>query len=176
MSRRGKKNAVPPEFEMFIGLVGSVIESWGYKKVHGRVWALLFLSNRSMDASEIASQLKVSVALLSITLQALIEHQVVEMDRLENKGGRKSVRTYRAVNDPFIAILGVLRSREEPVLQTVSEALHALEAAPPSGIDAARLRYVRAFVDVGQSLLKEAQVFAPMLVERSLQSPQPPKR
>jgi DNA-binding transcriptional regulator GbsR (MarR family) len=46
---------------------------FGLKKIHGQVWAYLYLSMHPLDASALMQSLKVSKAQMSITLRALVE-------------------------------------------------------------------------------------------------------
>ena len=46
--------------------VGNFIEFWGFKRNHGRVWALLYLEGRAMTASEIQDALDLSKGAVSM--------------------------------------------------------------------------------------------------------------
>ena len=47
--------------------VGELVYNWGLKRVHGRIWTHLFLSNRPLDASDLVKRLDISKALISIS-------------------------------------------------------------------------------------------------------------
>ena len=52
-----------PTFELFF-------KTFGFKRVHGRVWGLLVLSRQSLSSREIAAQLSLSQSATSTTLNS----------------------------------------------------------------------------------------------------------
>ena len=120
---------VPPELEDVANQVGGFIEYWGFKNVHGRIWAHLFLSPHALDASQIMERLSISKALTSISLSELLEYEVIEV---AGKGDRGSV-LYRANPDLTAVITNVLRGRERRMLCRISAAARTLRELPPKG-------------------------------------------
>jgi len=55
-----------PAFELFF-------KTFGFKRVHGRVWGLLVLSDRPLSNKEVSSQLGISTGLTSTTINELVE-------------------------------------------------------------------------------------------------------
>lgn len=64
MSRRAAELRVADQ-------IGAVMEFWGFKRVHGRVWSILYLSSEPLSAAEIRSRLGVSVGATSMALAEL---------------------------------------------------------------------------------------------------------
>lgn len=58
--------------------VGTFIEYWGFKKIHGRIWALIFLAERPVDASYLVKHLGVSKALVSMSIKDLLDYNVIQ--------------------------------------------------------------------------------------------------
>ncbi len=51
--------------------VGALVELWGFKRQMGRVWTILYLSERPLTATEACDRLGISTGLLSMTLADL---------------------------------------------------------------------------------------------------------
>ena len=64
MSRRAAELRVADQ-------IGAVMEFWGFKRVHGRVWSILYLSSEPLSAAEIRDRLGVSVGATSMALAEL---------------------------------------------------------------------------------------------------------
>ena len=103
--------------------VGQFIEYWGFKQVHGRIWALLFLSKSPLDANYLIDSLKISKALVSMSLKDLIHYKVILEVEKEKPGTQKY-----SVN-PQIAdvILDVLMNRELVMLEEIQKCFQGLE-------------------------------------------------
>jgi hypothetical protein len=110
--------------------IGGFIEYWGFKKIHGQIWTHLYLSPTPLSAQDLIARLKVSKALISLSMKDLLEHQLVIQteDSLERKN-----KFYYANPDVFGVIRGVLESRETLMLQRVSAEfgqLHGMVSEP----------------------------------------------
>ena len=51
--------------------VGALMELWGFRRQLGRIWAVLFLSDRALAAPELCDRLQISTGLLSMSLAEL---------------------------------------------------------------------------------------------------------
>lgn len=51
--------------------IGVLMGFWGFKRVHGRVWSILFLAQEPLSAAEIRKRLGVSVGATSMALTEL---------------------------------------------------------------------------------------------------------
>ena len=105
--------------EEAIDTVGNVISFWGFKENHGKIWALLYLHNRSYSTSEIRTYFGFSKGAASMLLQDLEDWNVIH-----RKHTLKRERYFEA-NPHFIAMIGnVLQHREGDL---ISETLMRLE-------------------------------------------------
>jgi DNA-binding transcriptional regulator GbsR (MarR family) len=50
--------------------IGRLIEFWGFKRNMGRLWAILYLSDRPLSAPEIQDRLQLSSGAVSMTLSS----------------------------------------------------------------------------------------------------------
>src|SRR5438093_12469313 len=67
--------------------VGALMEFWGFKRVMGRVWALLYLRGDALSASDLCEQLSISSGAASMALSEL-EHCAV-IRRIRKAGDRR---------------------------------------------------------------------------------------
>jgi len=102
--------------------VGVLMELWGFRRQLGRIWAVLFLSERPLPAPELCERLQISTGLLSMSLSELRGWGVVRAVSLP--GDRKE--HYQAETDVWKMVRRVLSERER---RAVEEALQAFESA-----------------------------------------------
>lgn len=93
--------------------VGRLMEFWGFKRNMGRVWSVLYLSDRPLSARELKEGLGVSVGTVSMTLTELQRWGVVR--QTWQKGSRS--RLYEAETDLWKMITRVLRERERAEIE-----------------------------------------------------------
>jgi DNA-binding transcriptional regulator GbsR (MarR family) len=102
--------------------VGALMELWGFRRQLGRIWAVLFLSDRPLNAPDLCERLGISTGLLSMSLAELRGWGVVH--GVSVPGDRKE--HYRAETDVWRMVRRVLAKRERAA---VERALAAFEAA-----------------------------------------------
>ncbi len=101
--------------------VGEFIRYWGFKKIHGQVWCLLYLSKCPLDATQLIDRLNVSKALMSKTIAELLDHKVIiAIDDCRKK------RRYASNPDILHVITGVLRQREKEIIGEVHKHFRAV--------------------------------------------------
>lgn len=91
--------------------VGEFIRYWGFKKIHGKIWCLLFLSREPLDATQLIEITGVSKALMSQSLAELLDFRVIEVID-ENKKKKRYVTNHNILS----VITSVLRQREQVLL------------------------------------------------------------
>ncbi len=102
--------------------VGALMELWGFRRQLGRIWAVLFLSERPLAAPDLCDRLQISTGLLSMSLQELRRWGVVR--GVAVPGDRKE--HYQAETNVWRMVRRVLAEREK---RAVEEALAVFEAA-----------------------------------------------
>ena len=102
--------------------VGALMELWGFRRQLGRIWTVLFLSERPLPAPELCERLQISTGLLSMSLAEMRRWGVVRS--VPVPGDRKE--HYEAETHVWKMVRRVLASREK---RAVEEALHAFETA-----------------------------------------------
>ncbi len=102
--------------------VGALMELWGFRRQLGRLWAVLFLSERPLAAPDLCERLRISTGLLSMSLGELRHWGVVRS--VEVPGDRKE--HFEAETNVWRLVARVLREREK---RAVEEALATFERA-----------------------------------------------
>jgi DNA-binding transcriptional regulator GbsR (MarR family) len=109
--------------------VGAIMELWGFRRQLGRIWAVLFLSDRPLAAPDLCERLHISTGLLSMSLAELRRWSVVRS--VEIPGDRKE--HFEAETNVWKLVSCVLREREkravESALATFDGVLVELRAA-----------------------------------------------
>jgi len=144
--------------------VGALMELWGFRRQLGRVWAVLFLSDRPLAAPELCGRLEISTGLLSMSLAELRRWGVVRP--VEVPGDRKE--HYEPETNVWKLVARVLREREkravEGALAAFERALHDVRAAlvdvDPAVKAAARFKAKRLelLVDLSRAALNVLRV------------------
>jgi DNA-binding transcriptional regulator GbsR (MarR family) len=120
--------------------VGGLMELWGFRRQLGRIWAVLFLSERPLCAPDLCDRLQISTGLLSMSLAELRSWGVVRC--VEVPGDRKE--HYEAETNVWRLVTRVLRQREmaavRDALATFERALAEARAALQAGDAATRVR------------------------------------
>ncbi len=133
--------------------VGQFIEYWGFKKIHGKVWCLVFLSKKPVDANFLIENLKVSKALISMTIKDLIYYKVLE--EAPKTGPTLCYTANMQIKD---VIFEVLTQRESQLLLKIKAACEILNRSNSSGeesnIDNERLEKMNDMVNTADALLK----------------------
>lgn len=120
------KSQSQPELQDLAEQVGEFIEYWGFKRVHGRLWTHLYLSNHPMDAAEFIQRLGISKALVSMTLSDLLEYEVIRPAGKSPRG----TDLFIANPDTTQVILNVLRHREKRMLSRIEAAYRLFKNLP----------------------------------------------
>jgi DNA-binding transcriptional regulator GbsR (MarR family) len=144
--------------------VGAIMELWGFRRQLGRVWAVLFLSDRPLAAPELCARLEISTGLLSMSLAELRRWGVVRP--VEVAGDRKE--HFEPETNVWRLVARVLREREhravEGALAIFERALHDARAAlvdlDPEVKAAARFkaRRLEQLVDLSRAALNVLRV------------------
>ncbi|PKN56989.1 MAG: hypothetical protein CVU56_13195 [Deltaproteobacteria bacterium HGW-Deltaproteobacteria-14] len=149
--------------------VGEFIAWWGFKAIHGRIWALLALSSGPRAQAEVADLLGVSRALVSAAMHELHERGLVR------PVGDSRQAPWVAVMDVWPVIADVLRQREwilieraRVTLEAAIEEAELLEAADEHiGFDLDRMRVLLNLTEMAQRFLR---ILVSLRVPRSIAS------
>src|SRR5919205_1549714 len=102
--------------------IGDLMELWGFRRQLGRIWAVLFLSERPLAAPDLCERLRISTGLLSMSLSELRSWGVVRS--VSVPGDRKE--HFEAETNIWSLVRRVLADRERKAIDT---ALTTVEGA-----------------------------------------------
>lgn len=106
------------QFNQVVDLIGDFICYWGFKKIHGQIWTLIFLRKEPTDANYIINQLNVSKGLVSLTIKDLLNYKVIE----EIAKDKPSTQKYKINENIFEVISEILANREKKLLKQIDQA------------------------------------------------------
>jgi DNA-binding transcriptional regulator GbsR (MarR family) len=129
----------PPELDELANEVGDFICYWGFKKIHGRIWTHIYLSDQPLDAGQLMQRLKVSKALISLSLNDLLKFEVIR----ESGKSARGTQTYTSNPDVLDVILNVLRRRERKMLTKAETSHRMLASLNEEGLKRARVNNER---------------------------------
>jgi HTH-type transcriptional regulator, glycine betaine synthesis regulator len=119
------------------GAVGTVIEFWGFKANHGRVWALLYLRDKAMSAAELQATLGLSKGAVSMVTRELEQWGVVRRVR----PAHSDAWHFEAETDLLKMVGRVVSEREARFIERIEQDLaHAEQLAARAGADRAVLQ------------------------------------
>jgi DNA-binding transcriptional regulator GbsR (MarR family) len=135
---------------------GTFVEYWGYKAIHGRIWAYVALHQAPMNQIDIAHGLGVSRSLVSGAMGELVDFGLVRAT------GDHRNAPYEATMDVWPVISDVLRSREWMLLErarlSMEAALEEAKLLVARGVEIPynleRLRLLLNMTQMAQSFLK----------------------
>lgn len=118
--------------------VGDFMEYWGFKKIHGRIWTILFLNKAPRDAGYLVRTLGVSKALISIAMKDLLRYDVI----LKAGNSAEGTQLYEANPNVREVIFHVVRSRERHILGQIRSTCNRAEPAMQREADLSPARVV----------------------------------
>jgi DNA-binding transcriptional regulator GbsR (MarR family) len=104
--------------------IGNFIEYWGFKKIHGMIWTHLYLSPAPLSAQDLIQRLRVSKALISLSMKDLLEYQLILQT---DESLSKKNKFYTANPEVFEVIRGVLEMRELQMMARISSEFKILQ-------------------------------------------------
>jgi DNA-binding transcriptional regulator GbsR (MarR family) len=112
----------------FVLLWGEMASSWGINRTMAQIYALLYISDSSLDTDEIMSQLGISRGNANMNLRALISWDLIR--KVHQMGSRKDYYTAEKDVWKMSAIIIQERHRREikPIRQKLEENLSELQS------------------------------------------------
>jgi DNA-binding transcriptional regulator GbsR (MarR family) len=96
--------------------IGDFIRYWGFRRIHGAIWAQLYLSKSPMSCTELTARLGLSKALISPALEELCRYNLI----FEAPAPNDKVRVYAAEQDVHEVIRQILKARELKIIKQIA--------------------------------------------------------
>lgn len=149
-SASAKRDELQQAVLLLADAIGDVIEHWGFRKVLGRLWTVLYLSEDPLPATELGERLSLSSGGVSMALTELQEWGVVK--RVWVPGERREF--FVAETDFWKMISKVVSERERFLVTSVRERIaqaSALLKALPSKEAKTALRRAKILLSIAQT-------------------------
>jgi DNA-binding transcriptional regulator GbsR (MarR family) len=115
-------NSVQEIREGLMEAMGRITSFWGFSKIMGQLYGLLYLSPKPLTLDEMSESLSISKGNVSINIRALERWSMVKAVWV--KGDRKDY--YEAETDFWKIVKGVLREREKKEFDLALESVSKL--------------------------------------------------
>jgi len=99
--------------------VGEFMQYWGFSKIDGQIWCLIFITQNPLSGQELAKALGISKASVSLTIHELLFYEVIEST---SRGNRNTIY-YRSNPNIEQVIVNVLKNRELKLIEKAANAL-----------------------------------------------------
>lgn len=113
--------------------VGALMEAWGFRRNMGRMWAVLYLENHPLTASDLGERLGLSTGAVSMLVNELIQWDIIKKTWVV--GERRE--HFEAETSIWKMVSRVFRDRELRWIRTAHEAFAGAGAdfAGPAGTE-----------------------------------------
>ncbi|KQV46547.1 MULTISPECIES: GbsR/MarR family transcriptional regulator [unclassified Duganella] len=150
-----------PLAQKFILHFGEMGSRWGINRTVGQIYALLYVSNRPLNADEIAEHLEFSRSNVSMGLKELQSWRLVKLLHQPNDR-REYFEPPKDVWDIFKALLEERRRREvEPTLSMLRDAMLESAATAEDRYAQERMREMYELIELSSSWFDDVQRLSP---------------
>jgi DNA-binding transcriptional regulator GbsR (MarR family) len=136
--------------------VGALMESWGFRRNMGRMWAVLYLEDHPLTAADLGERLGLSTGAVSMLVNELMQWEIIKKTWVV--GERRE--HFEAETSIWKMVSRVFRERELRWVRTAHEAFAAAANELPPGEDerhqliAGRIAGLTQLAQVGAHLLE----------------------
>lgn len=118
--------------------IGNFIRYWGFRRIHGAIWAQLFLSETPLSCTDLTGLLAVSKSLVSPALDELCKYKLIR----EAPAPNQKTKVYIASENINEVIQHVLKTREAKMLKQITKDFSNLneEQTTNKNVDGKRLK------------------------------------
>ncbi len=151
-----KSERVDPAVLEVADAIGALMESWGFKRNMGRMWAVMYLEDHPLTAAELGERLGLSTGAVSMLLAELVQWGIVKKAWVV--GERRE--HYEAETSIWKMVSRVFRERELRWIRTAQDQLATANASLklPAGarrtLIAQRIASLHQLAEVGAKLLE----------------------
>ena len=150
-----------PLAQKFILHFGEMGSRWGINRTVGQIYALLYVSNRALNADEIAEHLEFSRSNVSMGLKELQSWRLVKLLHQPNDR-REYFEPPKDVWDIFKALLEERRRREvEPTLSMLRDAMLESASTAEDRYAQERMREMYELIELSSSWFDDVQRLSP---------------
>lgn len=150
-----------PLVHTFVSHFGEMGSRWGINRTVGQIYALLFVTERQLNADDIGELLGISRSNVSIGLKELQAWGLVKQSRIPGDR-REYFNSLGDVWEIFRVIAAERRRREvAPTLSVLREAMLAKTTEPEDAFAQKRMREMHDLVDLANNWFDDLQRLSP---------------
>lgn len=159
---------LPPLVQSFVLHFGEMGSRWGINRTVGQIYALLFVSERALNADELVERLGISRSNVSMGLKELESWRLV---RLSHQPGDR--REYYSAPEDVWAIFRTLaeerqRREVEPTLSLLRDAILESPASAEERYAQARMRQMHDLIDLLTTWFADVRKLSPTTLQQLL--------
>lgn len=159
---------LPPLIQSFVLHFGEMGSRWGINRTVGQIYAVLFVSERALNADEIVEKLGISRSNVSMGLKELESWRLV---RLSHQPGDR--REYYSAPEDVWAIFRTLaeerqRREIEPTLSLLRDSILESPASPEERHAQARMRQMHDLIDLLTTWFGDVRKLSPATQQQLL--------
>lgn len=139
--------------------IGDFIHYWGFRRIHGEIWAQVYLSTQPLSGADLVRRLKVSKALISPAIKQLVKYNLIKP--VKSQDSREKL--YQANPDFLNIIKTVLESREVPMLARVQLEYFKVHSKLEASSNKNQNIHKERFQDLGQMINQANLVLAVLM-------------
>jgi DNA-binding transcriptional regulator GbsR (MarR family) len=159
--RHNALNDMTPLVLTFVSHFGEMGSRWGINRTVGQIYALLFVTERPLNADEIGELLGISRSNVSIGLKELQSWGLVRQSRIVGDR-REYFSSLGDVWEIFRVVAAERRRREvAPTLSVLRESLLAKPTSPEDQFAQQRMRDMHELVDLANTWFDDLQRLSP---------------
>jgi len=144
--------------------VGDFMQYWGFNKLHGQIWCLVFISQTPLSGQDLALALGVSKTAISLAIQELIFYEVI----IPTERGPRNTIYYQSNPDIEKVITNVLKNRELKLIENSAKLVRELkEVERESPQTFPILHWDR--IEELETMIQQASNFLRLLIETQLE-------
>jgi len=147
-----KPDRVDPAVLRVADAIGALMESWGFKRNMGRMWAVMYLEDHPLTAAELGDRLGLSTGAVSMLLAELLQWGIIKKAWVV--GERRE--HYEAETSIWKMVSRVFRERELRWIRTAQDELSAAQKQVKDKRDLVnqRIASLLQLTEVGAALLE----------------------
>jgi len=140
--------------------IGDFIRYWGFRRIHGAIWAQLYLSKTPLSCTDLALRLGLSKALISPALEELCQYKVIQ----EAPAPNAKTKIYEAVENINEVVQHILKIRESEILKQIMNDFSSFveSGANSEGLSEARVK------SLGDMILSANFMLEMIMTQKSL--------
>lgn len=163
-TQKTRKIQFHPEAIALAKSVGEFLQYWGFNKLHGQIWCLIFISQTPLSGQDLAMALGVSKTAISLAIQELIFYEVI----IPSERGPRNTIYYQSNPNIEAVIINVLKNRELKLIENSARFVQELKQVERAHPQAFPILHWDRLQEL-ETMIQQASNFLSLLIETQLE-------